>query len=290
MEQANDGSAQAGNPDGARSAAENGSAADAGNSSWVGLLSDADNRSLVEKKGWKNPDDPLKSYRELESRMGSALTVPAPDAKPEAWDSFYAKVGRPEKPDGYEYKRPEGLPENVPYDDKLASWSKGVFHKAGLTARQAQVVHDEFARQQAERAQAYVAERDTALTKKVEETHAALTKEWGPEESPGFKTKVELANRAIKKLGLLESFKQSGIVLPDGALTDPALAKAFAIVGEKQFADDTLDGEAASGGDNPFKPKNLTAISLLIKSDPDKARMLCREAGLDPDQWVGRKR
>ena len=285
MTDENNGSANAGNPAGSQAVAENGSAASASVSPWGGLQS-ADNQALVKAKGWKSEDDGIASYRELESRMGSALTLPGKDAKPEDWDKFYSRVGRPEKADGYEFKRPEGLPEDLPYDDALAGKAKEWAHKAGLTPAQAQTMHDAFALENAERMKAHVA----TLTKAVEDTHNALVKDWGPDSSDGFKTKLEHANRALKKLNLIDDFKKSGILMPDGALTNAGLARAFAQIGEQMFAEDTFDGEAARGGPNPFKKesRNLSEISRLGKENPDRARALAREAGEDPDAWLGR--
>lgn len=277
--------APAGNPSNATPGADNGSAAPAGD--WFAGLS-GDNRKLAETKGWKSGDDAFTSYRELEKLQGSSLKRPADDAPETEWNAFYSKVGRPEKADAYEFKRPEGLPSDLPYDEALAGSFKTWAHQAGLNGRQAQALHDQFALAQAEQAKSHM----TALTKAVETTADALVKEWGPQDSEGFKTKHELANRALKKLGLVESFQKSGIILKDNALTDPALAMAFAQIGEKMFAEDSIDGGDAPGGDNPFKDGafNLSKITALVKSDPDKARRLAREAGKNPDEWVGKKR
>lgn len=274
----------AGTPDGQNAGADNGSAAAAA-SPFAGLQ-DEGTRKWVETKGYKSVEDLAKAAVHQESLLGSSVRRPADDATETEWNSFYAKVGRPEKPDAYEFKRPDGLPSDLPYDEALAGNFKKWAHGAGLNSRQAQILHDQFALAQADQAKANV----TALTKAVETTADALVKEWGPQESEGFRTKHEMANRALKKLGLVESFKKSGIIMPDGALTDPALAMAFSEIGSKMFAEDRIDGGDAPGGKNPFKENNLTEISALVKSDPDKARRLAREAGKDPDQWVGRKR
>jgi hypothetical protein len=38
--------------------------------------------------------------------------------------------------------------------------------------------------------------------------------------------------------------------------------------------------------DNPFKgQRNISAISNLVKNDPQKAARLAREAGEDPRNW-----
>lgn len=250
-------------------------------------LQDEGTRSWVEKKGYKTVEDLAKAAVNQESILGSSVRVPAADAPKEEWEKFYSKSGRPEKPDAYEFKRPDGLPADLPYDEALAGSFKTWAHSAGLNGKQAQTLHDQFALAQAEQAKAHV----TALTKAVETTADALVKEWGPQDSEGFKTKHELANRALKKLGLVESFQKSGIILKDNALTDPALALAFAQIGEKMFAEDSIDGGDAPGGINPFKDAtfNLTAITALSKSDPAKARRLAKEAGKNPDEWLGKK-
>ncbi len=276
----------AGTPDGQNAGADNGSAAAAA-SPFAGLQ-DEGTRKWVETKGYKSVEDLAKAAVNQESLIGASVRRPADDATETEWNAFYSKIGRPEKPDAYELKRPDGLPKDLPYDEALAGSFKTWAHQAGLNGRQAQSLHDAFAKSQAEQAAAHV----TALTKAVETTADTLVKDWGPQDSEGFKTKHELANRALKKLGLVESFKKSGIIMPDGALTDPALAVAFSQIGEKMFAEDSIDGGDAPGADNPFKDErfNLSKITALVKSDPDKARRLAKEAGKNPDEWVGKKR
>lgn len=276
----------AGTPDAQQQASENGSAA-ASASPFAGLQ-DEGTRSWIEKTGLKSVEDLAKKAFNQEAALGSSVRVPGADAKPDEWSKFYSKVGRPEKADAYEFKRPDGLPEDLPYDEGLATNFKAWSFDEGLTARQAQGMHDRFALAQADMAKARMVE----LTKAVEDTADALVKEWGPQDSEGFKAKHEMANRALKKLDLVDSFKKSGIILNDGNLTDASLAKAFAAIGEKMFSEDSIDGDGSPGGKNPFKDDsyNLTEISLLVKSDPDTARRLAREAGKNPDQWVGRKR
>ncbi|MER9328187.1 hypothetical protein [Mesorhizobium sp. M0488] len=186
-----------------------------------------------------------------------------------------------------EYLRPEGLPENFAYSDELAEASKAWAVEAGASPKIAQAYHDRFVGYMAEQAQA----QEVALARSVEATHDDLVRDWGPTDSDGFRRKLEVANRAMKKLGLIDAYKAKGILLPDGALTDPQIAKAFHAIGEAMFVEDTIDGGGRSSGGNPFKrnaagERNLTAISALVKSDPARARRLAREAGEDPDRWM----
>lgn len=283
---------QAGNLAGATEGADNGSAASS-EQTWFSGLSEG-NRKLVETKGWTSPDSidkVLTSYSEMERLQGASLRVPADDAPPEEWDKFYSKLPenmRPvSDPEKLEFKRPDNLPEDLPYNDELAAASKSWMTDAKLSPSQAQAMHDKFAGYMAEMATAQMQE----VAKSVEETHGSLVKEWGPEGSEGFKEKLELANRAMKKLDLVDAYKAKGILLQDGSLTDHKIATAFAAIGEAMFKEDAIGDDGGAVRGNPFTKdasgqRNMTAISALVKSDPERAKRLAREAGEDPERWM----
>ncbi|UDL89501.1 hypothetical protein LGH82_31365 [Mesorhizobium sp. PAMC28654] len=271
---------------------ENGSAPPAGQS-WFDGLSEG-NRKIAETKGWTKPeslDRVFTSYAELERQQGESLRVPAPDAPKEDWDRFHARLPETMRPvtssEKVEYRRPDGLPEDFAYSDELANASKAWAVEAGASPKIAQAYHDKFVGYMAEQAKAQA----TALARSVETTHDDLVKDWGPTNSDGFRQRLEVANRAMKKLGLVNAYKARGILLPDGALTDPQIAKAFHAIGEAMFTEDTIDGGARSSGGNPFKrnaagERNLTDISALVRNDPARARRLAREAGENPALWM----
>ena len=271
---------------------DNGSAPAAGKS-WFDGLSEG-NRKLAEAKGWtkaENLDRVFTSYAELERQQGESLRVPARDAPKEDWDRFHARLPEAMRPltsaEKVEYRRPENLPENFAYSDELAQASKAWAVEAGATPKVAQAYHDRFVGYMAEQAQ----RQEIALARSVEATHDDLVRDWGPTDSDGFRQKLEVANRAMKKLGLVNAYKAKGILLPDGALTDPQIAKAFHAIGEAMFREDTIDGGGRLSTGNPFKrnaagERNISAISALVKSDPARARRLAREAGENPDLWM----
>jgi hypothetical protein len=282
----------AGNSETPATTVDNGSTTE-GAKSWFDGLSEG-NRKLADIKGWTMPEGGIEkvltSYAELERLQGESLRVPAADASKEDWDKFNSKLPEAMRPvasaDKIEFKRPEGLPENLPYNEELANTSKPWMVEAGLTAKQSQVIHDKFAGHMAEQAKAHQA----AIAQSVEKTHDDLVKDWGPLGSEGFKEKLAVADRAMKKLGLVEAYTAKGILLPDGSLTDPQIAKAFHAIGEAMFKEDRIDGGANVEGGNPFKrdakgERNLTAISALVKSDPARAKQLCRDAGENPAAW-----
>jgi len=280
--------APAGTPDVQPEAVDNGSATTTDSDPFSGLSEGT--RKWVDTKGYKSPEDIATAYMNAEQKLGSSVTVPKEDAPKEEWDKFYSRLPEamrpPESPDKYEFTRPEGLPENLPYNQELADTSKNWMREAGLNGKQAQTIHDKFA--------GFMAEQQTVALKAqadaVEATHADLTKEWGPVESEGFKAKSELMNRAARKLGLTESFQKGGLVLPDGAMTDPQLAKALYAVGETMFAEDTIGNDPVASGGNPFKrdarnARDVAGISALVKKDPERAKRLAREAGENPMDW-----
>jgi hypothetical protein len=254
-------------------------------------LQDEGARKWVETKGYKSVADVVGAAHSLEQRLGTVVTVPAPDAPKDEWDKFVAKLPeerRPiEAPDVLDFKRPDDLPAELPYNDELANAAKPWMHEAGLTKGQSQAIHDKFAGWMADQTKAQLAE----VAKSVEKTHDDLVKDWGPIDSEGFKSKLAVADRAMKKLGLVDAYKAKGILLDDGSLTDPQIARAFEAIGSTMFKDDVIGAGDMIAGGNPFKrdakgERNLGAISALVKSDPERAKRLAREAGEDPTRWI----
>jgi hypothetical protein len=269
-------------------AAANGSSS-APATDWTAALPE-DTRATVSAKGWKSPADAVKSYRDLmreyTETKTKAIVPPGDDAKPEDWNAFYAKLGRPEAPDGYEFSLPEGLPENLPYDADQANKFKLWAHEAGLPKKQAQIVHDKFVKDYAE--QLTRLQEDHA--KQVATAHEKIVKEWGPPDSETYQRNQELANRAIRQLGgteLLGELKTVGAFGPNGEVKTPRLAAALAKIGEELYAEDATYG--GPGGDvNPFAKGpnfNETQQGQILRSDPDRARTLIRLAGDKPEEF-----
>ncbi|WP_404480036.1 hypothetical protein [Novosphingobium sp. BL-52-GroH] len=95
---------------------------------WWGTLSAeaegeaAANRDYVKSKGWKSPDDAIKSYREAERalRDGGRIKVPGEGASAEEVSAFNKAIGVPENIEGYvlpDVKDADG--NSIPLDDSL---------------------------------------------------------------------------------------------------------------------------------------------------------------------------
>lgn len=105
-----------------------------------------------------------------------ALTMPGKDATPEEWSAFYAQVGRPETPEGYELPVPEGE------SDAFAKQMAPVLHKHGISAEQAKgLAADWNAMMQAQQEAGALAEteRHAAQKSRNEAESVSLRNEWG---------------------------------------------------------------------------------------------------------------
>jgi hypothetical protein len=244
-----------------------------------------DTQQLFRDKGYKNVDDLGKAYKELSSKLGEKTLAP-PDPETgtqEDWDAFYSKMGRPETPEGYAYKLPEGLPETTPYDADFASQFKTWSHEAGLSPKQSAQLHDHYMTHIANQLQ--VAAQATAT--RVSETHQAIMDKWGPPETEAYKRNVTLASRAVKHLELQGPLEEAGLLNDQGMVTNATMAFALARVGQKMFAEDNVFSGPGTAPYNPFSDKssNMTQQSVLIKNDPQRALTLIRAAGKNPKDF-----
>ena len=254
-----------------------------GGGDWLAGLSE-ENRSLVEAKEWgSDPNNLVRGYRELEAHAKSTLVPPSDDASPEAWAAFYDRLGRPRTPDGYEFTLPDGVPENMPYDDTLKTQFQTWAHEAGLSPRQAAMMHDLYVQQAG---QSFV-DATEATREAVLSANDQLVKAWGDHGSESHQRNSELAARAIRQLGgdaLMAELQQTGALTGKGEVMAPAIAQMLAKVGEQLYSEDTVyAGPTASK--NPFADgphHNLTEQGKILRSDPKRAKALIIAAGDDP--------
>lgn len=251
-------------------------------------------REWVGTKGYKSVGDIAKAAQNAESLIGKSVQIPDADAKPEDWDKFYGKVGRPEKSDGYEFKLPDGVPKEMPYDGEFANGFKPIAHQLGLTAKQAAGVHDFYVGQAA----GYFGKQSEAKTQQVVAATAALEEKWGPSGSEAFQAKVDSSIRALKGLGIEEDLRAAGLMSsvsgPEGktynVVTHPKIAMALAEIGSKLFREDGLvTGQGGAVVDNPFKDGpgkgNITDQMVAIRKDKAGAIRSMRAAGHKPEDF-----
>lgn len=151
---------------------------------WGGLQGEL--LGMVQNKGWKSPEDALKSYQSLERLRGvpedQLIRTPGADASDEEWSEVYAKLGRPEKPEGYGLEAGEGQPD-----------LGALAHAAGLTKRQVEVLQKGLAEIGEGQTQASEQKRSESIAKEFE----GVRQEWGKD----FDARVAQGQHAVRALG-----------------------------------------------------------------------------------------
>jgi hypothetical protein len=243
-------------------------------------------------------DTIAESYTGLSAKVGNQFTVPKVDASDEDWNKFTGML-RPEKVEDYKFTLPKDLPQNFPYEKESAQAFQTFAHEIGLHPKQAAQMHDWFVTNAAKGFTQSVEQ----INERVTQAHQALVKEWGNTDSPSYKENVEAGRRAIQNLGgekLLGEMKQFGMMTENGMIVAPELAKALATAGSILFKEERTVpstggqttgtqeiGGSGTTGANPFKKdsENVTKQGDLLKSNPELAKRLIKEAGLDPKEW-----
>lgn len=192
---------------------------------------------------FKTPQDLAKSYLHLNKKRNEQLQVPGADAKPEDWESFFGKIGRPEAADKYEIKG-EGI------DTEFLKQFKGAFHKAGLLPQQAQAIVDAYQ----EQGKALLAARESAQSAEVEK----LKTEWGS----NFDKKLAMAQKGLKQFATPEEIKY---IDQSGLGNDPGLIRLFEKVGAS-LAEDPIDGNG--GGSLGLTPEAAQKEIQQIRANP----------------------
>jgi len=204
---------------------------------------------LSKEKVWeplkgKPLGDVLKGYVEAQKYIGGSIKIPGKDAKPEEWDKFYGKLGRPEAADQYATVMPD-LPEGFSWDDGQMKAFFEKAHKAGLTAAQVQPLLDWYAEDQ----KGILKAGKDALA----EATTALKDEW----KAAYPRNLGLAKAAVLAVGgkeLMGLFDQTGMG------NHPVILKAFAKLG-RQFAEDgVISGEVEGVPTSEVVQKQISTI------------------------------
>lgn len=225
---------------------------------WYGADVAPEVKTLIEAKGFKGVSDVITSYRNLETIIGTPkeniLRIPTTAEDKAGWDAVHTRLGRPEKPDGYEFKTPEGG------DPKFADWAKATFHGANLTKTQAEAVvtkwNEHLGSTQVEAHNARVNEANQQLAK--------LKQEWGQNHDGNIK----VANQIASALGLDEkSFKAGEMAFGhDGflKLLHGISTKFGVTLGEADF-------HLGEGAENAGRMSQSAAQAKLeaLKADPE---------------------
>lgn len=227
---------------------------------YEGFKDEAVRTSPVIQK-FSDPEALAGAYVNLEKRFGidpnRRVDLPA-DPKDEAgWQAVWAKLGRPDKPDGYGFQLGEGATDA---DKQLVTDYAATAHKLGLNADQARGAMQFLIDQQAKSADA----SKMAFEARAREGRAELHKEWGQ----AYETRVKDIAGAVRQYGdeaLAKELDETGIG------NYPNLAKMISRMMERMAEPGSLpgrSGEAAPINRGPLTPAQAQARLRELETNP----------------------
>lgn len=214
----------------------------------------------------------VKEHVNLQALIGKKGVIPPGEKDgPEAWERYYNQLGRPARPEQYQFAKPQGF---AGYSDEFAGAYREAAHKAGLTAQQAAGMHDWFVKSaiQAEQTQSQRARMEgDALDQ-------ALRQKWGGQ----YDAMVASGRRAAKTFAPPEALDRL-----EQAIGGPALMELFANIGERMGEDGLIGGGASSFAMTPEQAKAEIAKMDATMSDAKSPAM----DKLHPEHagWVKRR-
>lgn len=219
-------------------------------------------RGEIAKAGIKDAPTLAKNWVEAQKAIGKkGVLLPGDKDPAEAWDKVYDQLGRPKDASGYTFVLPEGR-EPTDADQAFHGRMGQIFHKAGVTARQAEALNAGW--------NAYTDELAAAQKQAVDAEEAALKKEWGAD----FGGRVAGAKAAIGQL-----LQEAGV---DGTALD-ALESTIGYSATMKLAD-TLAKRVLGDG---ASPRGAGGTAMGLPGTPAAARAeLARiraEAQADPN-------
>jgi len=150
-----------------------------------------------------SPSDVVRSYAELERRLGGSLDVPKNGADPAEREEFYNRLGRPESPADYDIQMPDNLPSDLKPDETGKARQErflSAAHQMGLTRYQAQAAINWYYSE----LQSDLTQGQSAFDNQTAELDAALRKEWGND----YDKNIEYGSRALEAFGDPETLDQ----------------------------------------------------------------------------------
>jgi hypothetical protein len=250
------------------SAATQPAAGDAASKSWLEALGDLGKDPSLQM--FKEPSALAKSWVNAQKMIGAdKVVIPKADAPEADWEAFYNKVGRPESPDKYEFK----LPEGVTMDESLAKGFKEIAHKNGLSPKQVQALVQWDAEQKIQQAK----NGETAQMDSLKGALDDYKKTLGGEEK--FKATVDRARVAVRALaddGFKNFLRESGVG------SRPEAIAFFAKLADMMGEDKIRDGTGV-----PFKNEDPAAIQREIE---DLEQKMFRDTGsVNMGTWVDQR-
>lgn len=220
---------------------------------WFSKIEDESLRGYAENRNWKNPDEVVKSYRELETLMGAdkaerGIVIPKDDDT-EGWTQFYQKLGAPKDATDYKLPVPEG--QSPEFAKTAAEWMK----ELNLTTKQGQGLAAKLNEYTYKQQSIIQAQRQQQSDTEINELRAELGE-------LGYAKFTEEGRRAIRAGGISEETLNT----VENAVGSAQMMKMFNQIG-KNFS----EHQDAPGGKSNFALSKEAARVKLDQLMNDKS-------------------
>lgn len=185
----------------------------------------------------KDLDGKTAKITELEGRLSNSIPKLSDKATDEERAAFYKVLGRPDKPEQYEFPKNDG----IEHDPKMIAFAQKAFHKANLSKDQAAIIGGEWDGFLAGLAQADKQARDKAKA----DAEKTLKTELGSEDK--YNEAVALAGRVWKKFSNMDF---DTFCNETGIGNDVRLIRFVVNAAKLTGEDTTPQGSARPGGES----------------------------------------
>lgn len=210
-------------------------------------------KDVVQRTGWKDPNDAIKSYRELEKNASSKVKLPSPESSAEEIRAFYQRTGCPENPEGYEVA---GLPEEMPDSLRYEEAEKAL----------AQIAYENGVNKQAFESlvKGFYEKTYADMLASREQGETALKQEFGDKYD-------ENLNAAKKFCGnCSEEFRQ--LLEQTGLGNNPIVIKEFCSLGKKTMADSLVRGEPVDEDKVAYRPQYPDSPDMYVHGEDEESK------------------
>lgn len=202
-------------------------------SDWRSGLSESLRQNPVVQK-YGSQEEAIKGLINAQGLIGKkGLEAPADDWKPEQWNDFFNKLGRPETPDNYKFT--STMPEGVTRNEAMEKHFAKQMHSYGLTQKQAESMHGDFLNYLQQQGNADKQARQAEEAAGYEKLKAELGDKFEAHSVAAFRTAKEYGGPELAKL-----LDEKGIG------NHPVLVRAFASIGMHMAEDSLRSGRGAS--------------------------------------------
>jgi hypothetical protein len=198
---------------------------------------------------YTNIGEVSRDFLKLKEESASMLKKPDENATEEEKTAFYRALGVPEKPDEYEIKRPDGMPEGYTYDEKFEAQFREVALKHKLSKGAVEGVYSDMMK--------YIFSEHEAAAKTLQEEDKKLETELKTSWGADYDSNVQKSERAMAKFGEEEGVK---LLEEAGLKNHPAIRKLFHRIYEAIDEDVFATG---SKGDTPKVKRTISGLPYL---------------------------